>query len=122
VPYLLNLGEVSGDHRSIGQLLEAFPAAFAFAPVHLHARYVLAKLGLRRGAFSSLTVLPNRIASKLILDHFTMKIAQTGKGERALQVMHAQDLIATLPSGITAIPRPSHRQRYGTSLPGATAR
>jgi hypothetical protein len=60
---------------------------------HLHARYVLAKLHLKRGTYGSLITLPASRASALIVDHFKRQIAATGKGARALQVMHAQGLI-----------------------------
>jgi hypothetical protein len=109
LPYLLKINEVLDEASCVASLLEIVPTVVAYGRNHLHARYVLAKLGLKRGAVSSLVVLSSRAASTLILDHFTLQIERTGKGRRALQVMHAQGLIATLPSGLATIQRPPKR-------------
>ena len=107
--YLAKIGEAFDAPRSAAQLLETVPAVFTCGNTHLHARYILARLGLKRAVLPTLVSLPNRVVSGLILEHFERQIAQTGKGERALQVMHAQGLIATLPLGIAPIPRPPRR-------------
>jgi hypothetical protein len=71
----------------------------------LHACYVLAKLGLKHGALSTLVALPSRKAEALLHGHYTQRMAATGKGKRALQIMHAAGLIKNLPTGISPMPR-----------------
>ena len=108
--------EALGDSRPFDRLFDAFPACVTYSRSRLHACYVVAKLGLKRGAFPSIARKSNRTISAIIVSHFEKQIERTGRGARALQVMHAQGLITTLPEGITPIERPPRRQR-GTQGP-----
>ena len=115
-PYILRIRQELGEAANFAEILQKIPVSICYSRNRLHARYVLAKLGLKRGAFSSLVLLSNAKASALIIDHFVKQIERTGTGSRALQVMHAQGLIATLSSGIAPIERPPHRHRpFGAS-------
>lgn len=75
-------------------------AGLCYAAPRLHARYVIAKLGLFTKTFSGLLVLPARQADTLIRGHFVDQMRATGRGARALQVMHASGIIETLPPGV----------------------
>ena len=110
-PYIMKIGEALGEVRDFASLLQKVPNSLCYSRTRLHARYVVAKLGLKRGAISDLVVLSAADASAMIVGHFTRQIERTGTGARALQVMHAEGLITTLPTGIMPIERPPRRPR-----------
>ena len=118
--YIIKIAEELGGVNDFATFIQSAPVALACGVNHLHTRYVLAKLHLKRGSLSTLVMMPSVKASALIVDHFTKQITRTGAGVRALQVMHAQGLIATLPVGITAIERPPHRPRHEAGVNAAT--
>ena len=105
--YIQAIAHALDDHRPIAGLLRAKPTAFGRSTQSLHARYIIARANIGPAGFSSLISLPNQTAVSLITDHFARMVEQTGKGGRALQVMHAAGIIPDLPSGITPIERPS---------------
>ncbi len=109
--YILKISESLGESRDFASVIQSYPVALTCGRNPLHARYIVAKLDLKRGAVGSFVVEPAAMVDKLIVDHFVKQIARTGKGSRALQVMYAQGLITTLPIGITPIERPPPRQR-----------
>jgi hypothetical protein len=84
-------------------ILRHSPSALTCSKNHLYARYILAKLGLRRGSARVSVKLPSAEATALIIEHFTARIETTGIGRRALQVMHARGIIAALPPDIASI-------------------
>jgi SLT domain-containing protein len=110
-PYLLQIYEALGNKSDFASELQKLPAALCYSKQHLHARFVLAKLGPARGASSSLISLSAAKTTAAITKHFTSQIVRTGSGIRALQVMHAEGLIASLPSHIRPIQRPPRRER-----------
>jgi hypothetical protein len=110
-PYVMRISEGLGEDRDFASLLQKIPNSLCYSRGRLHARYVIAKLGLKRGAISDLVVLSTADASAMIVGHFTRQIERAGTGVRALQVMHAQGLITTLPASITPIERPPRRPR-----------
>ena len=116
-PYIMRIAEAVSDPREFSHLALLSPVALGRSRKYLHARYVVAKLDLKRGAFSTIiNGISNARATGLIVDHFQRQIERTGTGVRALQVMHAQGLITTLPIGIASIERPPRRPR-GTPDP-----
>ncbi len=117
LPYLTNINVALGIRETDNSQFLSFPPSLCYGTNRLHARYVLAKLGLKRGAYAKLLTLSAAKADQLIIDHFAKQIARTGKGARALQVMHAQGMISRLPEGISPIPRPPKRQRALAKAP-----
>ena len=109
LPYCVSIFEALGQKILPAAVFVSFPIALAYSHTHLHARYVLAKLNLRRGGYTSFVTLSAAKAQALITKHFERQIAETGKGTRALQVMHAQGIIKELPDGIQPIVRPPRR-------------
>jgi hypothetical protein len=104
--YIVAISSAIGSARSFLELFQKSPAMLNYSRQHLHARYVVAKNGLTNCGLGRLLVLPSKGLEALLHDHFARKIAATGKGRRALQVMHASAMIKTLPDGIEPISRP----------------
>jgi hypothetical protein len=111
-PYLMKISKLLGSPDDFAALLATVPAALCYSTEYLRARAIIAKFGSRRRTFSSLITLSADKATSLILAHFTAKIARTGSGARALQIMHARGLIGSLPENIPPLPRaPSARAK-----------
>jgi hypothetical protein len=108
-PYILKIAKELSEAKDFAALVQYTPTALTRAKTSLHARYIIAKLGLKRGDFTSLLWLSSAKATALIVGYYTAKIEKTGNGRRALQVMHAHGVIDRLPLDIPPVPRPPRR-------------
>jgi hypothetical protein len=98
--YLLKISEALASNNKMSINISGALIALCYGARRLHARFIIAKLGLMSTTLSGLLVLPAREADAIIHRHFTAQMQATGRGFRALQVMHASGLIQTLPPGV----------------------
>jgi hypothetical protein len=103
--YITKISEALGSTDDFASFVRNAPVALSCSRSRLHACYVIAKLGLKHGSLGTLVVLPSRKVEELLHGHYTRRMAATGKGEKALQFMHAAGLIKALPTGISPMPR-----------------
>jgi hypothetical protein len=96
----LRISQALADNTEIPTNNSNALTGLCYATPRLHARYIIAKLGLFTRTLSGLLVLPARQADALIHAHFVDQMRAAGRGARALQVMHASGIIESLPPGV----------------------
>ena len=104
IPYIKAIMEALGSTETLGSALEKVPPALKLRRSYLHARYILAKLGLKKGAIGSVIMTPNVKTTALITCYYLYQRALTGRGGRVLQILYAKGMIQKLPEDIQPLP------------------